>query len=268
MLSKIPTRLIILLIIIAAPVLFWSFTRSKVKDYSTTNCITNKDQAVDLLLRCDGCPIDTETASYVKGVEARGNKVFFDETPDTVGEPPSFNTLEIGEELENGSKLLHSRYSYKLYACDIDLDKEDIGLSGSEKKYQFSFTNNDETQDQFIDETITCGYTDPTTEVTDIDGDNQKEVLVNCNSGAASSAAFLLYVYNLNNNKLEQIGLMDSEGKYDIKDCDSDGIKDIVTYLRDVEFGDGGNSTWKHSVYCNHWDKQSTKFIETKISEE
>jgi hypothetical protein len=265
--------LLLILFSVVILVLFY-FAGHNTSDNNSTDCITNKDQAIDLLLgtNCDDCVAETETATYVKEVEARGNKVFFDERPyplGATGESISYNSIDIGEELKNGSKLLHSRYSYKVNTCDIDLDQEEIALPEKQTKFQFSFINGASQTEQFIDETNSCSYYDPTTELADFDGDGQNEILVNCFSGGSSNLSNL-YIYKLKGDKLVKIGQMSTEREPEIKDCSGDSTKDSITYMRDIPYPDGNSSlaTWKVSVYCNHWEQQNNKFIETKIAEE
>ena len=141
-------------------------------------------------------------------------------------------------------------------------------IQDNEKKFEFEFTNSDGTKNHFEDGSITCFNATPTTELSEINGDGKDEIIANCNSGAVSSAAFALYVYKLKDNSLSLIGSLDSEGKYEIKDCNSDGIKDIVTYIRDVPHGSGSNAEMTREMFCNSWDKSKNEFIETSLGEE
>lgn len=261
-----------LVIIIGAFCIGYFSVHNTAQKNASATCIKNKDQAMKILLEADkdGAISETATAQYVKEVEARGNKVFFDETPDWVGDSPSFNTIAIGEELENGSKLLHSQYSYKLYACDIDLDEEDIDLPEKQIRFQFDFLDSDGKEAKFVDETKSCSdYYDLATEQADFDGDGRNEILADCFSGGTSNLR-ILYFYKLNGKQLINTGRIGTERKREIKDCNTDGIKDLVSYADNIPYPDenSGNATWKTSIYCNHWDKQNNKFIETKIAEE
>ena len=259
---------IILAILFAVAIIFVVWPKLKSQTTPTpsqeTNCIKNKDQAIKILLGSDEDVVDRPTLTYKRTVEAKGGEFFFE---DGYWSDDVYRDIDIGEKLKNGSKLLQARYSYRVDLCDIDLEKKDISLQVRDKKYQFSFVNNDGVKDQFVDETKSCDYNDPSTQLIDLDGDGQKEIIVNCSRGGVSSGEDL-YIYKLKDNRLSQIGYLDSEGKYDVKDCNGDSIQDIVTYVRNVPFGNSGLASWKNSIYCNNWDKSKNEFVETKIGEE
>lgn len=243
-------------------------------------CIKNKDQAMNILLGT-GLDLDADTATmiYKKEIEARGNQVFFEEYPDsTYATTPDLYYLNVGEELKNGGKLLHAQYSYRIDKCDIDLDDQDISLKssnwfGDDKRYQFSYINNDGAKDQFIDETKRCSYQDPTTQLADLDGDGQKEIIADCFHGG-TSINVSLYVYKLKDNKLTESGALSTRLNYEIKDCNGDSILDIATHFRanDVRDCDKEKCLEDSRIltvyFCNHWDNQKNEFVETETGEE
>jgi len=249
-------------------------TQTKTINNLEANCIKNKDQAIAILL---GTGVDWElpppTLTYKNEVEARGNQIFFDELSDGLSDVPYINYLTVGEELKNGTTLVDAQYSYHVNVCDTDLDKVFTDLSGDVKKYQFSFTNNDGVQDQFADETKICTSNDPKTQLADVDGDGQKEIIADCYSGGTSLNVDL-YIYKLKDNKLNEIGNLSTRSSYELKDCNGDNILDIATHFRAVDAKDcekekcfEGNRMLT-VLYCDHWDKQKNEFVETKIGEE
>jgi len=272
--NKHSKRILLLYIgLIALSVIVFVFVaRTRLKSQPTPNdeagCIKNKDQAVEVLLGTGKNSIASPILTYKKEVEARGNQVFFDEySIDALADETRLvNHLDVGEILKNGSRLLHARFSYKTGQCDLVLSHEDIKLTDGEKKYQFSFVSDAGTNDQFVDETKTCQFKDPTTELADIDGDGRKEVVTSCFGGGTANVIFL-FVYKLNGNKLDQIGFLSSESKYDVKDCNADRTPDLVTYIRDMTNSNGDNASMVNEVFCNSWDKTNNNFIETKIDE-
>ena len=83
-----------------------------------------------------------------------------------------------------------------------------------------------------------------------------------------------IYIYKLNNNKLNKVSTLNSEGSFEVKDCNGDNIQDIVSYFRADGVKDCDkevcmkDSKWIDVSFCNSWDKQTNEFVETKIGEE
>ena len=246
---------IVVALVVALGFAFWSRIFPNTAQNKAEACIANKATAVDKLLGT-GSESATETASYKKEVEARGNQVFFDEYPDGVSETPAINYLNVGEDLPDGSRLLHARYSYHLDSCSADLKAEATSLSSDENKYQFTYTNSAGAQAQYIDETQTCQTAAPASQLADINGDGQDEIIVSCNGGGSSNQ-ISLSAYKFNSIGLDSIGVLNSEGKYEVKDCNADGVQDVVTYIHDNR---DLSSFSQPLVYCNYWDKQKNKF--------